>query len=152
MEVLGMNDLQTRPETIKQVERLEVAIRKSLPLVELKVTHHFSKGLYARELFIPAGTVLTGEVHKFENLNIMSQGDLSVMTEDGIKRVQAPFTIVSPPGTKRAAYAHADTVWTTIHATQETDVEKIKQEVVCSSYDDYLSYCEQLKLESKEST
>lgn len=141
-----MNDVQARPDAIAQVERLESEIRAALPQVELTVRHHFSRGLYARELHISAGTVLTGEVHKFENLNIMSQGDLSVMTEDGIKRVQAPFTIVSPPGTKRAAYAHADTVWTTIHATDETDVEKIRQEVVVSSYDEYLSYCQQLSI------
>ena len=36
------------------------------PQVELKVIHHFSKGVYARELHIPAGIILTGQIHKFE--------------------------------------------------------------------------------------
>jgi hypothetical protein len=146
-----MNDIQKRPEKIALAERMESAIRKDLPLLDLPVRHHFSKGLYARELFIPAGTVLVGEIHKYQNLNIMSQGDLSVMTEEGIKRVQAPFAIVSPPGTKRVAYAHSDTVWTTIHATEETDVDKIREEVVASSYDGYLDFCQQLKLEGTTS-
>jgi len=48
------------------------AFMKEQPQVELKVVHHFSKGVYARELHIPAGVILTGEIHKFKNLNILS--------------------------------------------------------------------------------
>lgn len=117
--------------------------------IELPVKNHFSKGVYARELFIPKGTVLTGEVHKYTNLNIMSQGELSVLTENGIERIKAPFTIVSPPGTKRVAYAHEDTIWTTIHGTDEIDVEKIKLEFIAENFEQYLEFCETLKIEGK---
>lgn len=79
---------------------------------------------------IPAGTVATGKVHKTLHLNILSQGDVSVLTEDGMKRIQAPCTIVSPPGTKRAVYAHTDVVWTTIHGTHETDLEKLEADLI----------------------
>jgi len=109
----------------EKVFAIEAEMRKHPPL-DLPLKHHFSQGLYARELFIPKGTLLTGKVHKFEQLNIMSQGDMSVLTEDGIVRVQAPFTVVSPPGTKRIAFAHEDTVWTVILATEETDVAKLE--------------------------
>lgn len=128
---------------------LEDAIRRELPPVELKHTDYFSKGVYARELFIPKGTVLTGKIHKYTNLNIMSMGELSVLTEDGIKRVKAPFTIVSPPGTKRAAYAHEDTIWTTIHGTELTDVEEIESFFIAQSYEEFEHFLahEVLKLE-----
>lgn len=139
----------TEVAVLSQVFKLEDAIRECLPAVECPVKHYFSKGVYARELFIPKGTVLTGEIHKHENLNIMSKGDLSVLTEDGVIRVQAPFTIVSPPGTKRAAYAHEDTIWTTIHGTDSKDVDEIKQEFIASSYQEYLEHCERLRLETK---
>jgi len=119
------------------------------PQIDLPVTHHFSKGVYARELFIPKDTVLTGKIHKHTNLNIISQGDMSVLTEDGIKRVKAPFTIVSPAGTKRIAYAHEDTIWTTIHGTEEIDLEKIEHEFVVETDAEYLSFVETLKLEVK---
>src|SRR6185369_5049805 len=92
---------------------------KEEPQVEIPVIHHFSYGVYAREIHIPAGTLLTGEIHKYENLNFLLKGDISVMTETGVVRVQAPFTIVSPPGTKRIALAHTDCIWTTIHGTFE---------------------------------
>jgi hypothetical protein len=116
---------------------------KLMPQVELKVIHYFSHGVYARELHIPAGVTLTGEVHKFENLNILSKGRISVSTEHGIQEIEAPFTVVSPPGTKRIAFAHTDCIWTTIHGTYETDIDKIKATFVVTDYLDYLSYCGQ---------
>jgi hypothetical protein len=66
-------------------------------------------------------------------LNILSKGEISVLTEDGIKRVSAPFHVVSPAGTKRIAYAHEDCVWTTIHGTEENDLEKIEAHFIAQS-------------------
>lgn len=146
-----MNDL-TIPEDCRpireKVNDLEDHMR-SLPQVDLPVQHYFSKGVYARELFIPKGTVLTGKIHKYTNLNIMSMGDVSVLTEDGVQRVQAPFTIVSPPGTKRVAYAHEDTIWTTIHGTDETDIDKIELEFVAQSDAEYLTFCAALQIKGE---
>jgi hypothetical protein len=116
---------------------IETRMRELPGQMELEPTHHFSKGIYARELRIPAGTLLTGKIHKFENLNIISQGDISVVTEDGVKRIQAPCTLVSPPGTKRIGYAHTDTVWTTIHATEETDLEALEAELIAASFEEF---------------
>lgn len=119
------------------------------PQVELKVVNYFSHGVYARELHIPAGIMLTGEIHKFENLNILSKGEISVMTEEGMVRVKAPFTIVSPPGTKRIAIAHTDCIWTTIHGTFEKDIEVIAQTFIARSEQEYLEYCGQIEAQLK---
>lgn len=137
-----MQDLALRDTAI---DALEAAITADLPLVEIPVKDYFSKGVYAREIFIPKGTVITGKIHKYTNLNIMSQGEMSVMTEDGIKRVKAPFTIVSPPGTRRVAYAHEDTIWTTIHGTDKTDVDDIEAEFVAQTPKDYQLFLETQK-------
>jgi len=119
---------------------------KEQPQLNLKVVNYFSYGVYARELHIPAGTLLTGEIHKFENFNILSQGEISVLTEDGMKRVNAPFSVVSPPGTKRIAFAHTDCIWTTIHGTFEKDVDKIKEMFIAFDENEYLLNCGQLEL------
>ena len=137
-----MQDLALRDASI---DALEAAITADLPLVEIPVKDYFSKGVYAREIFIPKGTVITGKIHKYTNLNIMSQGEMSVLTEDGIKRVKAPFTIVSPPGTRRVAYAHEDTIWTTIHGTEKTDVDEIEAEFVAQTPKDYQLFLETQK-------
>lgn len=114
--------------------------------IECPVRHYFSQGVYAREITIPAGTMLTGKIHKFEQLNILSAGEISVLTEDGMKRVSAPFTIVSPPGTKRIAFAHTACVWTTIHGTDETDLEKIEAHYIAQTEQEYEVFAAQAKI------
>lgn len=122
----------------EQILALEGRLRE-LPQLDIKTTHRFSKGLYAREIFIPKGTILVGKIHRFENLNIISQGDITVLTEDGARRIKAPFTVVSPPLTKRVGYAHEDTVWTTIHASNETDLDKLEAELILPNFPDALT-------------
>ena len=124
-EIVPIAKVPTRAEIL----RLEHELAKFEQL-EIKTTHHFAEGLYAREIFIPAGTILTGKIHKSEHLNIVSQGRIAVWTEDGMKEVAAPFTMVSRPGTKRVGYALEDTVWTTIHATHERDLDKLEAELI----------------------
>jgi hypothetical protein len=124
-----------------QIVALETAMR-AMPehQIEIKTTHYFAGGVYAREIFIPKGTTLTGKIHKFEHLNVVSQGDLSVWTDEGMKRVRAPAVIISKPGIKRAGFAHEDTVWTTFHATDETDPDVIEKKVVTETYEEFLAF------------
>ena len=131
---LATNDFEDR-SVRERILHLEKAMQQSPCQVELPPRHYFANGLYAREITIPKGTLLTGKIHKTEHLNIVSKGDISVLTEDGPKRVRAPFTMVSRPGTKRVGYAHEETVWTTIHATQETDLDKIEADLIATDFE-----------------
>jgi hypothetical protein len=143
-----MNDLVLDHQVDRAaVMRLEAEMLKT-PQIELEVVHYFSKGVYARELHIPKGITLTGKIHKYENLNILSKGELSVLVDGEIVRISAPFTVVSPPGTKRVAYAHEDCIWTTIHGTEKRDVDMIEVEFIAQSEAEYLSFAEALKLGS----
>lgn len=109
-----------------------------IPEVECPLQHVFAPGAYARTIFIPAGTVIVGKIHKHQHLNILSQGDVRVLTEGGgVEDLSGPLTMVSPAGTKRAVYAKTDVVWTTIHLTNETDLEKIEEETIAKSYQEY---------------
>lgn len=145
-----MNDLLTTgPVSVEKVEKLEEALRQ-LEQVDIPVVNYFSHKIYAREITIPKNTILTGKIHKYSQLNILSKGEISVLTEDGIKRVKAPFTIVSPPGTKRAAYAHEECVWTTIHGTEETDLEVIENNFIAKDMKEYLEFCETLEIKEEK--
>jgi hypothetical protein len=132
-------------QAVFDIERL----MRQAPQVELKVKHYFSKGVYARELHIPAGVILTGEIHKFENLNILSQGKIEVLTEKGMQEVEAPFTIVSPAGTKRIARAITDCIWTTIHGTDENDLNIIEKTFIAKSEQEWLEFRNANQLEFK---
>lgn len=135
------------PDELRRRVFAAEAIQKTKPQVELKVVHHFSHGVVARELHIPAGTDVTGAVHKYPNLNTLSQGTMLLATEQGWVEVSAPYTVVSPPGTKRAARTLTDCVWTTYLGTDETDVAKIEQAFTTNSEQEYLAHAAGLQLE-----
>lgn len=126
----------------KQLYALQASLG-GLPEVECPLQHVFAPGAYARTIFVPAGTVIVGKIHKHQHLNILSQGEAHVLTESGgVERLRGPVTMVSPAGTKRAVYAATDLVWTTIHLTNETDLAKIEDETIAKTYAEY----EQFKL------
>lgn len=123
--------LSTDSVRVQNVDELEgVMVRECVP-VEIEPVHRFAQGIYAREITIPAGTLLTGKIHRTQHLNVISAGDISVWTEgEPVRRIKAPYTFVAEPGTRRVGYAHADTVWTTIHATTETDLERLEATLI----------------------
>ena len=122
------------------------AAMKQQPQIDLKVEHFFSLGVYARQLYIPKGVILVGKIHKFPQLNILSQGDISVLVDEEIKRIKAPFTVASPSGVKRIAYAHEDCIWITIHGTDETNLETIEKTFIAQDENEYLEFCGQQRL------
>jgi hypothetical protein len=116
----------------EKVEQLEHLMQAYDPAI-LPIKHHFADGIYAREMFMPAGAILTGAVHKTNHMCILSKGHVRVASEDGPIDLIAPATIIAPLGTKRAIYALEDSVWTNIHATNETDLDKIVEELTEST-------------------
>lgn len=98
--------------------------------------HTFADGLYIREMRAPKGMLNTSKLHKTTHPYFILTGDVSVLTESGMVRIKAPYTGITKAGTKRVVYFHEDTVWITVHATKETDLEKIEEELIAKTYDE----------------
>lgn len=114
----------------EQIRQLEHEIAK-LPPAELVETHHFAHGVYGRELFIPAGTMLTGKMHRDSTLNVLIQGVIRVTSADGtVKEMEAPAVFVSPPGCKKVGLALTDTRWLNVHPTKLTDLSAIEAKFI----------------------
>lgn len=133
MDVTFANPLEIRGK----IESLEQAVL-ALPggHTKIKTTHRFAKGLYCREVFIPKGCLVIGKIHRHECVSLMSMGDKTVLTEDGVRRLKAPFTGISRPGIKRIGFAHEDSIWITVHATDERDLQKLDDELTAKTYSD----------------
>jgi hypothetical protein len=120
----------------EKVERLE-RILENAPQVECPLRHQFAPGLYAREMIVPAGTIATGAVHKTEHLTIVV-GHCLLTTDEGAEEFVGYHSFVSKPGTKRAIHAIQDTMVTTLHVTQETDLDKLCEQLTESTRDELL--------------
>jgi len=110
---------------------------KTLPPIELPVQHYFGHKSYVRQLFLPKYCVLTGKIHKFDQVNILLAGELSVLTEQGVIRIKAPYVFESKAGAKRAGFAHEDSVWLTVHGTDKINVNEIEDEVISKSFEEF---------------
>lgn len=129
----------------EKVLRLEKAMQ-ALPQVECKVRNLFAPGMYAREITIPEGVVLTGAVHKTDNFVVLSKGRLQLVTESGPVEIAAPHTMVCKAGAKNAALALEEAVWTNFFPTTETDLEKLVEMLTESTADELLGGCKNKQL------
>ena len=120
----------------------EGVVKDTLP--DCKLTHYYAPidenygcGSYARQMFIPKGTLIIGKIHRHQHLNFIMQGKVSVSTEFGPKYFEAPCIFVSEVGLKRAVVAEEDTIWVTVHLTKhlgEENLDKMEEEVISPSY------------------
>lgn len=116
----GMPD----PEAVRALERTLA----DLPQVDLQTLHLVHGGMYARTIFIPAGTVLTGALTKQDNVCVVF-GDITVTTDEGTQRLTGFHVLPAKAGAKRAGVAHSDTWWTTLMTTEHTEVADIEQQM-----------------------
>ena len=102
-----------------------------LPQVECPLRHYFAPNVYIREIFMPSGAVVIGKIHKTEHFNIIQRGCVSLISENGDREVlHGPCTFVSKAGVQKVLYIHEDTVWSTIHITDERDLEKLEAQLI----------------------
>lgn len=135
--VMALDNKQYR----QMVSEMEV-YAKTLPMFisgdELPLEHSFAEGLYIRTLLIPKGHFCIGKLHYDSYVNFFVEGDMTIFTEGGVKRVGGPSMIVSPAGTKRFGYAHSNVVWVTVHPnpTEERNIKALDSIIHAPRYDD----------------
>lgn len=100
---------------------------------ELPLEHFICNKTYTRQITLPKDILLTGKVHNFDHTSILSKGDVSVMTPEGVTRIKAPATWISKAGTKRLIYVHEEAIWATIHQSEHTIVADLEKELVHES-------------------
>lgn len=125
---LGWTDtFQKLGEMVLDLEDNHGVERAICPLV-----HRFTPGLYIREILMVAGTFVITAKHLTEHPFVISKGKVRVVEEGKEALIlEAPHTGITQPGTQRVIYVLEDTIWTTFHATEETDVESIGNAILC---------------------
>lgn len=124
-----------------KLSQVEGAFKGDNELCPLK--HSFAPGIYVREIRIPAGTWITGKIHKHSHPNFLMSGTVDVFTEsNGTERLVGPMVMISPAGTKRALYAVTDLHWCTVHfnPSNTEDLKKLEDEIIVKNYKEYEFY------------
>lgn len=109
-----------------------VDVLRHCPQVEMPVTHRWAPGIYIREIFMPAGTLVVGYVHKTKHFNVVLTGRALVHWEGRTEEIVAPCTFVSEAGAQKVLHIIEDCRWMTIHdnPSESTDVLALEEALV----------------------
>lgn len=133
-----------KPVTREQLQAFEEALRGAPGgQFEPELRQYFGHGIYMRQVFLPAGTLATGRIHKAPCWNILMVGRIQVATEQGLVELEAPQVFDSPAGTKRAVRAISDTMWITVHPYQgeARDGDAMADLLTVPSFEALASHC-----------
>jgi hypothetical protein len=97
---------------------------------QAQTEHFFSQGLYAKKMIIPAGTQIPTHQHVYDHLSILAQGRVRVTVGKVTQEYVAPTAIEIKKELAHTIQATEDSVWFCVHATQETDIDKIDQSLI----------------------
>lgn len=140
MELSKQNqNLPSKQEAREKILALEKSMQTELPCLygdSAPLNHTFGDGFYLREIFVPAGMLVVTKIHKFEHPVFILKGECLVYSETGVKRIKAPYYMITPAGTKRVVYVLKDTNWVTVHQTKEKDLIKIEEEIIAKTFEE----------------
>ena len=122
--------------TMPDILRIEQEIRE-MPQVSCPVEHYQVDGVYVRSMFIPAGTILTGKIHNFENIAILAKGRMRITNGTDSYIISEGHIMVDQPGVKRLGYAETDVIFITVHRTDNTEIDDIEKELVSDTFEEY---------------
>ena len=138
-------------ENDDRLDELEVAMLENFEPVHCLTTHKFTDGMYIREIFMPAGSLITSKIHKTEHPYIVSYGKVAVSIDgDDWNEITAPYTGITIPGTRRVLYIIEDCIWTTFHRVDgmkseynnlnDEEKEKIVEKIEENILEPHLNY------------
>lgn len=99
--------------------------------------HHFTPGLYVRQITIPAGTTLVGKIHRESHPIFLLSGKMVLCTEDGDRVLEGPQMLISKAGDQRAAFTITDVVWITVHAnpSDTQELHELERLIIAPTFD-----------------
>lgn len=100
-------------------------IDEQLAAAGVKVIHHFASGIYIKEMVVPAGAMIGKHLHDFDHFSSLVNGSALVEIDGVSTELHAPSLLTIAAGRLHVITALTDVVWHCIHATDETDAEKI---------------------------
>lgn len=92
--------------------------------------HHFSDGLYAKEMIIPAGYMVGSHAHAYSHLSLLAKGDVIIEVDGVAREVSGPACIEIKAGCEHKVFAKTDAVWYCVHATEATCADDVDQVLI----------------------
>jgi quercetin dioxygenase-like cupin family protein len=97
---------------------------------DLCIEHNFAAGVYAKKMVVPANHFVVKHKHDYDHLSILASGRVYVDIDGQVTEQTAPACIKIEAGKSHKVVAIEDSVWFCIHATDETDSDKVDEVLI----------------------
>lgn len=94
------------------------------------LSHHFVGGVYAKETRLDPGWVLVSHQHPYDHLSILASGRVCLTVGDNQQYLTGPCALTIEAGKEHTLRAITPAVWFCIHATAETDPDKVDDAIL----------------------
>lgn len=103
------------------------------------VKHTFADQIYLREMKMYEGSIVLGAIHTFDHAWFLTEGTVSIKTDDKIIKYSAPFYKKSQAGDQRTIYAHTNATFVTVHKNPDNikNIEELEDILASSSYEEF---------------
>jgi hypothetical protein len=85
------------------------------------IKHHFSTGVYIREMGLRAQHYAETHKHEYDHFGILGSGSAAVALDGAVTVHEGPCVIEIKAGKEHTITALTDITWFCVHATSETD-------------------------------
>ena len=140
VEVLTDKQIEAQ-SLVTEITRAMLHAPRSMHLEDAEAgawnTHEFYPGLYARHIWMPAGSRVVSVTHLTEHPFFILRGKCVVLdTQGNMEVLEAPFSGVTLPHTQRVLVIHEDTWWVTVHPNPDnlTDPDEIMSRITSMDF------------------
>ena len=121
-----MNEVEVQ----SSIQKLKILAR-DLPQVVMPTQHFLVDGMYARQIRIPAHTAFVGRKHKKFHYFICAAGGAWVTNSSGKPvHIRPGMLLMCGPGAQRVGVTYDDTIFITVHQTEESQLKNIEDDCV----------------------
>jgi quercetin dioxygenase-like cupin family protein len=99
-------------------------------MIDLQIKHHFSSGVYAKQMVLPARHYAETHEHLYDHLSILASGHVRVTLDGEVDEYRGPAVVHIAAGKKHRIDALTDSVWFCVHATDVTDPEQVDRVLI----------------------
>jgi len=94
------------------------------------IKHHFTAGIYIREDELRAQHSVETHKHNYDHLGILGSGRAAVELDRHVTVYEGPCVVEIKAGKEHRITALTDITWFCVHATSETDPDKIDRVLI----------------------
>ena len=119
---------------------------EQIPESTYQLKEYYSGGMYCREITIPEGAFITGRIYKFDHVEIMLSGEITILSADGGKtHYEGHNVIEAKAGKRQGGLAHKETKWLTINCIPDhLPMNEALDFTSVLTYDEYKYFHDQL--------